>query len=317
MRVEYVLKRLAQMVLTLLLSSMLLFALIRLAPGDPVKLFLGDPEIALTNTAVYEKRYEEMRKELRLDRSLLIQYTFWLSRVIRLDFGSSIFTRQPVGKEILDRLPATLVLALPSLALQSVLGVLMGIGAAVNHGRALDQLIRFLCVFLASVPAFALGLSFLYFFGVKYHLYAITNVASADRLWLPALILALAMVPALSRMIRGSMLQELGRPYSLAAVARGVKKSLVMAGAFQNILLPVITMIAMSFTSLISGAVVIENIFSWPGIGKYALDSILRHDYPVIQGYGFITLFLIILCNFCVDLLYVAVNPSLKKERLQ
>lgn len=305
-------RKLAEMVVTLLLATLTLFVLTHLSPGDPVRLMLGEPEVGTRNSEIYRERYAEMRRELSLDDSLFAQYGTWLKRLFRFDLGRSVYTRRPVREELLERLPATILLALPALLLQLSLGVLLGTVSAVRRGRAADHLVRVACVVLASIPVFALGLLLLYFFGVRHSLYAITNEASWGRLWLPAVTLALIAAPSLVRTIRTSLLQEFGKPYVAALLARGLRRRHVVRGAFRNVLLPVVTVTALSATSLVGGAVVVESVFSWPGIGKYALDSILLHDYPVIQGYGFVMIVMILLINYAVDVVYVCLDPRLR-----
>ena len=311
-RAGALLRKLAEMAVTLLLATLVLFVLTHMAPGDPVRLMLGEPEIGTANSEAYRLRYAEMRRELRLDDNLFLQYGVWLGRLFRFDLGHSIHTRRPVRTELLERLPATLQLALPALSLQLVLGTVLGVASAVNRGRMTDHAIRVGCVVLASVPVFALGLALLYFFGVRHALYTIANEAGWGRLWLPATTLGLIAAPPLARMIRTNLLQEFGRPYILAALSRGLRRRQIVRGAFRNVLLPVVTMTALSAASLVGGAVVVESVFSWPGIGKYALDSILLHDHPVIQGYGFVTIVMILLINLGVDIVYICLDPRLR-----
>lgn len=312
LRTKALLRKLMEMGVTLLLATLVLFTLTHLAPGDPVRLMLGEPEVGTRDSDAYRSRYAEMRRELRLDDRLPVQYGTWLKRLLRFDLGRSIYTRRPVREEILERLPATLLLALPALLLQLVLGIALGTVSAVNRGRASDHLVRVLCVVLASVPVFALGLLLLHFFGVRHSLYGIANEASLERLWLPALTLAIIAAPSLIRTIRTSLLQEFGKPYVAATLARGLRRGHVVRGAFRNVLLPIVTVTALSATSLVGGAVVVESVFSWPGIGKYALDSILLHDYPVIQGYGFVMVVIVLLTNYAVDFVYVCLDPRLR-----
>lgn len=311
-RANALLKKLAEMGLTLLLATLALFVLTHMAPGDPVRLMLGEPEIGTANSELYRQRYAEMRQELRLDDGLLLQYGMWVKRLFRFDLGRSIHTRRPVRTELLERLPATLQLAAPALLMQAILGIALGVASAVHRGRAADHAVRVVCVVLASIPVFALGLVLLYLFGVRHALYTIANEAAWERLWLPAVTLALIAAPPLVRMIRTNLLQEFGKPYVLAALSRGLPRRQIVRGAFRNVLLPVVTTTALSATSLVGGAVVVESVFSWPGIGKYALDSILLHDYPVIQGYGFVTIVMILLINFGVDAVYVCLDPRLR-----
>lgn len=314
MRKKIIIRKLLELVITLFFSTLIIFTLTHMAPGDPVKLILGDPEVAMTNTEAYERRYEEMRKELHLDENIIFQYATWVNRLLHFDLGTSLYTNRPVRVELGERLPATILLTIPSIIIQLILGVIFGTISALSRGKTKDNVIRIVCVIFSSIPVFAFGLLLLYYFGVHHNVYEITNVASLKRIWLPSLTLGFISAPSLVRVIRSNMLQEFGKIYISSALSRGLKRKLILKNAFKNVLLPVITIIVLSLTSLVGGAVVVENIFSWPGIGKYAMDSILLHDYPVIQGYGFTMVSIIILINFLVDIIYVYVDPRIRNK---
>lgn len=314
MRKKIIIRKLLELVITLFFATLIIFTLTHMAPGDPVKLILGDPEVAMTNTEAYERRYEEMRKELHLDGNIIFQYATWVNRLLHFDLGTSLYTNRPVRVELGERLPATILLTIPSIIIQLILGVIFGTISALSRGKTKDNVIRIVCVIFSSIPVFAFGLLLLYYFGVHHNVYEITNVASLKRIWLPSLTLGFISAPSLVRVIRSNMLQEFGKIYISSALSRGLKRKLILKNAFKNVLLPVITIIVLSLTSLVGGAVVVENIFSWPGIGKYAMDSILLHDYPVIQGYGFTMVSIIILINFLVDIIYVYVDPRIRNK---
>lgn len=300
-------------VVTLLCATFIIFLLTHLAPGDPVQLLLGRPsEVAMHNSNAYEEKVLEMRQQLGLDQNIIIQYGAWIKRLVSFNLGHSIHTGRPVSTEIASKLPATLLLSIPALFIQFVLGLFLGTYSALKAGTMKDSFIRLFCVALASTPAFGIGLLLLSLFAVTFSVYEISSMASIERLWLPSILLGLIGAPQLIRIVRASMLSEFGQTYVLSALSRGLARKLVVKHALRNALLPVITMIALSFTTLISGAVVIESIFSWPGIGKYALDSILLKDYPVIQGYAFVMVSLVILINLLVDVIYTLVDPRIR-----
>jgi peptide/nickel transport system permease protein len=310
-----VIKKLAGAAVTLFLATLLLFIIVRLAPGDPVELVLWEHpgEYAIQNTEAYRERIAEMRSQYGLDKSVAVQYVQWLKRLLRFDLGNSIHTGRPIAAEIAERLPATLLLSSTAIIIQLVFGTLLGIQSALKAGKTGDNTIRFFCVLFASIPAFVIGLALLYAFGVSLHVFEIGSDASIRRLWLPAIVLALSGLPQLIRMIRANLLSELGQTYVSAALSRGLSKSRVMGHALRNALLPTVTVIALSFTAMISGAVVVETIFSWPGIGSYALNSIVFHDYPVIQGYALIMVSAVITVNLAVDLLYAVIDPRVAR----
>ncbi|MDR2360245.1 MAG: ABC transporter permease [Oscillospiraceae bacterium] len=200
-------KKLFSIIMTLFLSTILIFVLIRMAPGDPVKMFIGYPaDMPMLNTAAYEERVAQLRAELGLDQSIPIQYVNWLKRLVRFDMGTSIYTKRSVGMEIARRIPATLMLSCTALLIQIFWGVLFGIVSAVKAGKMADSIIRFVCVFFASLPGFVLGLTLLSLFAVSIHVYEISSNADISRLWLPAVTLAVIGMPQLTRMVRASML---------------------------------------------------------------------------------------------------------------
>ncbi|MBW7474018.1 ABC transporter permease [Paenibacillus oenotherae] len=310
------LRKLLEAFITLFCATLIIFTLIRLAPGDPVQLLLGHPgEAALSDKQAYDDRAAGLRAKLGLDQSMIKQYTAWIHKLVQLDLGTSIHTGRAVGAEIAARLPATAMLSAAALLIQAVLGLFFGTVSALKAGKPGDNAIRLVCVALASTPAFVIGLVLLSVFAVTLGAYEISSEAGLSRLWLPALTLGLIGAPQLIRMARANMLAEFGRIYVLSALSRGLGRGRVVKHALRNALLPVITMIALSLTSLISGAVVIESIFSWPGIGKYALDSILLKDYPVIQGYALVMVSLVILIHLCVDVVYALIDPRIHRNR--
>lgn len=309
------LRKLLGAFITLFCATLLIFILIRLAPGDPVKLLLGHPaDVAMSDTQAYDQKVAEMRGQLGLDQHVAAQYAAWLQRLLRLDLGTSIFTGQPVGAEIAQRLPATAILAVFALALQVALGLIFGTISALKAGRMHDHIIRLACVALASTPAFVAGLLLLSLAAVTLGMYEISSEADVKRVWLPAVTLGLIGAPSLIRVVRANMLSELGRTYVLSALSRGLDRRRVVGHALRNALLPLVTVVALSLTALISGAVVIESIFSWPGVGKYALDSIMLKDYPVIQGYALVMVSLIIFIHLTVDVVYTLIDPRLHRK---
>ncbi|GAA3406893.1 ABC transporter permease [Paenibacillus hodogayensis] len=301
--------------ITLFCATIILFALVRLAPGDPVQLVLGrSTEAAMSNTQAYDERAAELRAQLGLDQSMMVQYTTWVGRLLHLDLGTSLQTGEQVRAEIAARFPATAALAVAALFIQVALGLCFGVMASLKAGKLYDNVIRLVCVLLASTPAFVIGLFLLSFFAVKLGMFKISSEASLARLWLPAVTLGLIGAPQWIRIVRANMLAEFGQIYVLAALSRGLDRRRVVGHAVRNALLPVITMIGLSLTGLISGAFVIESIFSWPGMGKYALDSIMLKDYPVIQGYALVMVSLVILIHLLVDVLYSLVDPRIHRK---
>lgn len=296
--------------ITLFCATLGIFVLTHMAPGDPIQLLLNpSSDVAMSDREVYEEKAAELRAQLGLDRSLAAQYADWMRRLLNLDLGASIHTGRLVTAEIVDRLPATIALTATAILLQFLLGLSLGIASALKAGKFIDGLVRLACVALSSIPGFVIGLLLLSFFAVTMGAYEISSEAAWDRIWLPAITLALIGAPPFIRVIRSHLLSEFGKAYVLSAISRGLPRQRVVTHALRNLLLPTITMTALSFTSLIGGAVVIESIFAWPGIGKYALDSILLKDYPVIQGYAFVMVTLVVAIHFLTDVVCALVDP--------
>ncbi|TMV47825.1 ABC transporter permease [Paenibacillus mesophilus] len=310
-----IIRKSAEAVITLFIATLFIFVLMRLAPGDPIAILLNQTsEVAMSDSGSYREKTAELRAELGLDRNVFAQYARWMERLLHFDLGVSIHTGRHVGAEIAARLPATVLLAVSALLIKIVLGLLFGIISARKAGRPVDGLIRFVCVAVASTPAFVVGLFLLSLFAVTWDVYEIGSGASLTKVWLPAVTLGLLGAPQLIRVVRANMLSELGQTYVLSALSRGLSKRLAAKHAWRNALLPVITMIGLSLASLLGGAVVIETIFSWPGIGKYALDSILLKDYPVIQGYALLSVSMVVLVNLSVDVVYALADPRIRNK---
>lgn len=315
MEKKLILQRVGGALVTLLLASMVIFALVRFAPGDPVNLMLGQgPGDLGVSAEMLEERKAELREAHGLNDSIPVQYGNWLKKLMVFNMGTSIRSGRPVIQELGSRIPATMILSFAALMIETVLGLLFGIHSAVYAGKIRDEVIRLGCVFLAALPAFVVSLVLLFLFAVQAHWYEISSQAEWSRLWLPAITLGLVGAPRSIRMIRASMLTELGQLHVSAASSRGLSKGLVVKGALQNALLPVVTTIALSFAHLVGGSVVIESIFNWPGLGNYAMNSILVHDYPAIQGYTVLTVAAVIMINLLVEIAYMAADPRIRRS---
>lgn len=308
-----IMSRLLRVLTTLVGVSLLTFVLVRLAPGDPVALMIGPRDIAVGARALSEVQLQALRAELGLDQPLPVQYLRWLGRVLSLDLGTSFRSRQPVSLELARRVPATALLAGGAFLAQAGVAISLGTLAAVWMRRWPDHLTRLLAVVLSATPGFLLALLMLILFGVKLQWFAISGPARLDRLLLPAITLGLLSAPPLMRVVRANLIHELSRPYIVAARARGLTPTRVVIGhALRNGMLPVLTLLGLNLAGLLSGAVIIETVFTWPGIGKYAVESILARDYPVIQGYVLLVTTLVITINALVDLGARLCDPRLR-----
>ncbi|CAM4337962.1 ABC transporter permease [Saccharibacillus endophyticus] len=304
-----------QMLMTVFVASLVLFALIRLAPGDPAKLLIGRTMDIAWDAAAYESTLNELRQEMGLNGSLFSQYASWIGSLLQLDLGTSFYTDRSVAAEIGERLPSTFLLAGTALIIQMAIGLFIGILSAVHSGTWFDTVVRLLCVGLASVPGFVIGLVLLLALAVQMGFYEISSQATLSRLWLPALTMGLLGAPQVIRVVRANLLGELGQVYIQSALSRGLSSTRVVWHAMRNVLLPTITLTGLSFTSYISGAVVIESIFAWPGLGEYALNGILHKDYPALQGYALVMVLSVVVIHLMVEALYVWLDPRMTRRK--
>jgi nickel ABC transporter permease subunit NikB len=305
---KLIFSRILQLLFVLLSLSIGTFVLMKLAPGDPVLHILSADEFAVT-----EADEEALRKELGLDQPIIVQYFRWLSQVLRLDLGTSYLTGQPVMDELIRRLPTTISLTLGGLTVMVLISVPMGMLAAMNHNRLFDHISRLVALFGASVPSFWLGLILIYLFSFQFGLLPSMGNGSLLHLILPSLTLGLGLSAVYARLLRAGLLESLSQEYVRAARARGLGEWRILTRhALKAALLPVITVFGMSIGHLLGGSVIVETLFSWPGMGKMVIDAIFQRDYPVIQGYVITTGVVVVLLNLIVDLSYRTLNPQIR-----
>lgn len=299
------------------LVTLIAFALLRLAPGDPVTTFAGevrDPEIL-----------NEYRHQLGLDQPLPVQYVAWLGHTLQGDFGRSIRTHQRVGEAILERLPATLELTSTALLFSVTVGLVVGIISALNRNSALDLLATGFTIAGVSIPNFFLGLILILLFSLVLRIFppggyapAIDNPAeNLRRIVLPALTLSAATLAVNMRQVRSSLIDVFDQDYIRTARAKGLSRSAVVFGhALKNGLIPVITVVGLQVGALIEGAVITEQIFSWPGVGKLVVDSLFGRDYPVVQAVVLLSALSYMLSTLIVDIAYGWVDPRISYTRV-
>lgn len=305
---RYLLKRLLYLLPVMLGVSIITFGLVNLAPGDPAELILRAGGVEPTREAV-----EAMREDLGLNDPVFIQYGRWLWHAAHLDLGKSFRTGQPVAAEILYRFPATLELTCAAMALVVLFALPLGILAALYRHALVDHLTRFGALAGASMPGFWLGLVLIYIFAVKLRLLPVMGRGGIDHLILPAITLAFGMTATYARLLRASMLEVLGQDFIRVARAKGLAEKWVIGRhALKNALLPVVTMLGLSFGHLLGGTVIVESIFAWPGVGKFCLDAIFNRDYPVIQGYALFMAVVFVVVNLAVDLSYRLLDPRVR-----
>ncbi|MDN5366051.1 MAG: peptide/nickel transport system permease protein [Thermacetogenium sp.] len=307
---QYLLKRLLWLIPVMLGVSVITFALINLAPGDPAELMLRAEGMEPTREAV-----EALRRELGLNDPVHVRYARWLWNALHFDLGKSFRTGRPVAEEIFSRFPATLELTVAALGVMVLLAVPAGILAALYRHALLDHLSRICALLGASLPGFWLGLMLIYLFSVKLGIFPVMGRGGLNHLVLPAVTLGFGMAAVYARLLRSGMLEVLGQEYIRAARARGLRERWVIGRhALKNALLPAVTLFGMSFGHLLGGSVIVETIFAWPGVGKFAVDSIFNRDYPVIQGYALFMAVVFVVANLMVDLAYGLLDPRIRLE---
>lgn len=283
------------------------FVLNFVLPGDPARLLAGQRADAETIAAI--------RQQLGLDQPLPAQYVRFLGRLLQGDLGRSYVTNRPVLEIILERFPATALLTVSSMLLATVLGVLLGVLAAVRPNSWLDTLLMLLALVGISVPSFVAGLLVLLLFGVVLGWFPIAGYIDQgwEYLVLPMLTLALRPMSIIARMTRSSMLEVLGQEYIRTALAKGVPTGRVLLRhALRNALNPVVTTVSAWFAGLLAGAFFVEYIFNWPGIGSVAIAAIEKLDYPLIQGTVLFAAVVFVVVNAIVDVLYAVVDPRVQ-----
>jgi peptide/nickel transport system permease protein len=305
----YLARRLLTLPLLLLGISLVSFTLLNLAPGDPAEILL---RLQQPGSEPPREAVLALREELGLNDPLPIQYGRWLSRVVQGDLGQSYRTSRPVMADLAQRLPATLMLAGASILLAVVVSIPLGITAAIWPGSLLDGLTRMLALLGAAVPSYLLALLLILLFAVTLHWLPAIGYGGPKQLVLPAVALAVGSSAQLIRLTRASMLEVVRQDYLRTARSKGLgERHIITAHALKNALLPVITVLGMSLGHLLGGTVIVETIFSWPGVGKYAIDAIFLRDYPVIQGFVLYMAVIFLLVNLTVDFAYRWLDPRL------
>jgi ABC-type dipeptide/oligopeptide/nickel transport system permease component len=310
----YVLRRLWQTIPVLFGVSLLAFAVMHVVPGDPVRLIAG-PDAP-------ESVVERIRLELGLDRPLHEQYWAFLHRALRGDLGRSLRSRAPVADEILARFPATLELTTASMLIAVMVGVPLGLIAAVRRATWVDYVAMTTSLSTLSMPVFWLAIVAIWLFSLQLGWLPVSGRGGPLWQWdglrhiaLPAATLATTSIAITSRLTRSGMLDVLGREYVTTARAKGLPPVWVITKhALKNALIPVVTVVGLQYGFLLGGAVVTETIFAWPGVGRLAMTAILQRDYPVVQGCVLLVAVLFVMVNLLVDLLYGWLDPRIRYE---
>jgi ABC-type dipeptide/oligopeptide/nickel transport system permease component len=305
----YLMHRLFTLPLLLFGISLISFTLLNLAPGDPAGILL---RLQQPGTEPPREAVLALRQELGLNDPLPLRYGRWLLGALQGNLGKSYRSGEAVTAELAQRLPATLLLAGTSLTLATLIGIPLGVFAAVWRGSPVDGLSRLLALLGAAVPSYLLALLLVLVFGVTLQWLPTIGYGSLPQLVLPALALAASSSAQLMRLTRASMLEVVQQDYVRTARAKGMgERRVIWVHALKNALLPVITVLGVNLGYLLGGAVIVETIFSWPGVGKYAIDSIFQRDYPVIQGFVLYMAVIFLVVNLLVDVTYRWLDPRL------
>jgi ABC-type dipeptide/oligopeptide/nickel transport system permease component len=314
----FILRRVLVSVVILFGISILLFVLVRVMPGDPAEMML-DP---FSFTGDRAAALERLRAQLGLDQPLPIQYVQWMSEVLRGNFGYSYADGRPVAEILLSRFGATLRLVSVAFVIGVVVGVSLGIVAALRRNSPSDYTISFVSLLMISVPPFFVALVGIFVFGLTLRWAPTSGINSPSGgdfldslryLALPAAILGLMLAGPYVRYARSSMLDVLNQDYMTTARSKGLPPTrVVLRHGLHNALIPLVTVVTLQIPVLFSGAVIIEQLFSWPGVGRMALDAILARNYPILLGFVMLIAVLVLVCNLIADILYAVIDPRIR-----
>lgn len=305
---RYLVKRLAALVALAIGVSIVCFSLVRLIPGDPARVLLG-------TSGGDQALLDSLTRELGLDKPITTQYFVWIGHVLRGDFGYSYSQQRPVSQMIGDNIVPTLQLTLAGLTITIAGGILLGVVAAVKRNSAVDTTLMAFAVTFLSIPAFWLGLLLLVLFAVQIPIFDVIGGTSFKGLILPAVTLGLGGIGLTSRFVRSSVIESGRQLYVTTARAKGISELAVLTRhTVRNALLPVLTIVGLQVGSLLSGAVIVEIVFSRPGLGRLLVDAILAKDYSTVQAVILLVAIIYSLVNLAVDLLYSVLDPRIVAE---
>jgi len=301
----YIVKRLLGMIPTLLLVAVVVFLFVHMLPGDPARLAAG-PEAD-------QATVELVRKDLGLDLPMHQQFVRYFSHMLQGDLGTSLRTKRPVSTEIADRFLPTLYLTFASMIWSVMFGMIIGIVSAVWRNKWPDRLGMTLAVSGISFPAFALGMMLMQVFSVNLGWLPTVGASTWKHYILPSLTLGAAVAAVMARFTRASFVEVIQEDFVRTARAKGLsERTVIIKHALRNAMIPVVTMMGLQFGFLLGGSIVVETVFNWPGLGRLLVDAVTQRDYPVIQGLVLLFSLEFILINLIVDVLYGAINPSIR-----
>jgi len=303
---QYILKRLWRALITLIVISMLIFVIARVT---------GDPIAYLASEDASEQELAQVRAQLGLDRPIYVQYALYVGDALRGDFGNSLRYNRPAFEMVLQRLPATIQLSLIAFIVSTVLGIMMGVLAALRRDTWIDGALRLLAVLGQSAPNFWIGILAIMIFGVHLQWLPTSGRMGPEYLILPALTLALFSMASVMRLTRSAMLETQTQEYVKFLRAKGVRESqIIFKHMLRNALVPVLAVLGIQLSHLVGGTVIIEIVFNWPGVGRLMVEALLNSDLPLIQAGVMLIAISVVLVNLLVDLSYGLVDPRIRIE---
>jgi peptide/nickel transport system permease protein len=314
----YIIRRLLLALFCLFMITLIVFFAMRLLPGDPIIIYIGRGQMS---SALSEEGMEKLRHEFGLDKPIMVQYLKWVSGVVRLDFGDSFVYSMPVRTILWERLPVTINLGLYAFVFSTLLGIMGGLLAAVKRGQWADRIVTPLSYMGICIPVFWLGILMIYVFGLKLNWLPIIGYTSPfDDLWMsikqaimPVICLTIGALAATARQMRSSMLEVIRQDYIRTAWSKGLRERIIIfRHALKNSLIPVITVLGLHLAFILGGSVIVETVFSIPGIGNLMVSSIFSHDYAVVQTCTFVFAVIVIFANLIVDISYGWLDPKVQ-----
>lgn len=307
---KYIQKRLMGLIIVLIGITFFSFMISNISPVDPAEAFLRR---SIQN--VSEKQIQELREEMGLDLPIHRQYLKWISNALCGDFGESLVSKKPVIEEIAKRFPATLILVGVALLMVVIITVPIGVLCAVYKDSIFDNLIRAITILGISIPNFWLGFMLLFLFGVWLKLVPVIGYGSMKNVILPSATLAVAIAASSIRLLRSNILENMNKDYVIYARARGIsKRKIIWKHILINAMPPMVTLFGQTIGYMIAGTAIVESVFSWPGIGRYAVDAIFARDLPVINAYVLIMAAIFVICNSLADIVNARLNPQMINE---
>ncbi len=301
----YILRRLMQAIPTLMLAITLVFFAFQLIPGDVARMFAGEQAPV--------EAVERLRKEMGLDRPVWEQYTTYLGRLLSGNLGTSFITGRPVSQEIADRFWNTVVLACLAITLATVLGLAMGIVSAIHRESFWDYLFSIISLVGLSIPVFWLGLMLMLLLSVQWGILPTAGNQTWQHYIMPTFVLAVYSIAFITRMTRSSLLEMLGKDFARTAYAKGLPNSVVlMRHVLRNAMIPIVTVVGLRFGYMLGGAVIVETIFAWPGMGRLLVTAVAQRDIPVVQGVLLVVAVMFVFVNLLIDVCYALIDPRIE-----